>query len=208
MTWTAISPAPLRVVSGLGLPPTRLLTRLLEHVLAERQDQPGLLGQGHEFRRPDDASARMLPAHQRLLGDQAAGVEVDDRLEVQRELLALDREPQLLLQTMALEHRGAHARVEHLELALARGLGLVHGHVGVADELLGRKLAAVAGGDADADVDRNALRPDADRQDERLHDSARDLDRGVLRVLRVLDHHREFVAAQTRDHVLGSQASA
>ena len=135
------------------------------------------------------------------------GIERDDRLEVQRQLLALDGESELLLEAMALEHRGPHAGVEDREAALAAGLGYVHGDVGVADQLLRAQVAAVADGDARAHINRHALGPDRHRIREGIHDPARDRDRGGLGVTRLLDHHCELVAAQARRAVLGTQAA-
>ena len=126
--------------------------------------------------------------------------------KVKSQLLALDREPQLLLEAVALEHGLTHARVEHLEVTLAVGLGLVHRDVRVADQLIGGCGAAVTRGDAATDVHRHALRADVDRKNERVHDPLRDGDRGGLGVVAVLDHHRELVPAEARDQVLGPQA--
>ena len=54
-----------------------LAARLPDGPLAERHDQPALLGERDELHRRDEAAARVLPADQRLDAGQAAGLEVD-----------------------------------------------------------------------------------------------------------------------------------
>ena len=192
---------------GVGLPAAGVPARLLEHVLAEREDQPGLLGERHELRGSDQAAAG---CSQRTSASAATKPPVSSDTigwKYKRELVALDRQAQLLLEAVALEHLGAHADVEDLEGPLARGLGLVHRDVGVADQVLGRDRALMVGGDADARVDRNAVGPHHHRGRERVHDPARHARGRHLRVA-VLDHHRELVAAEPRDEILGPQAGA
>ena len=70
--------------------------------------------------------------------------EVDDRLVLDDELALLDRALELGLEAVAADDRVAHRGREDREAALAALLGLVHGHVGVAQQLLGVR-ARVAG---------------------------------------------------------------
>ena len=64
----------------------RAAAGLVEHELADRHDQPGLLGQRDELAGRDEAALRVLPAHERLGGDHVAGGEAGDRLVLDREL--------------------------------------------------------------------------------------------------------------------------
>ena len=57
-----------------------------EHPAGERDDQAGLLGDRDELLGHEQAVARVVPAHERLDADDAAGHEVDLGLVVQREL--------------------------------------------------------------------------------------------------------------------------
>ncbi len=114
----------------------RCCARLLEHVAPERHDQPGVLGERDELERRDAAAARMVPAHQRLDGDRLAGREVHDRLVLDEQLALLQRALELVLEVVAADDRVAHLRGEDGEAALAALLGLVHGDVGVAQQLV------------------------------------------------------------------------
>src|SRR5262249_38884937 len=48
------------------LPAQQIAAGLLEHPPVERDDEPGLLGDGEEVVRQQQAAIRVLPAHQRL----------------------------------------------------------------------------------------------------------------------------------------------
>ena len=56
---------------------------------------------------------------------------------MQHELVAVGHVARLGLQLKALEHVLVHVGMEQLVAVLAPGLGRVHGHVGVAEQLLG-----------------------------------------------------------------------
>src|SRR5207245_4416471 len=60
----------------------------LQHVLAERNDQTGLLGQRNELVGRDEPLLRMAPASQRLGAGWLARLDVDDRLVVHLQLVA------------------------------------------------------------------------------------------------------------------------
>ena len=55
------------------------------------QNQPGLLRDRDEIRGSNEAHAGMLPAHQRLETIDPSGLEVDERLEMQQQLTAVER---------------------------------------------------------------------------------------------------------------------
>ena len=81
---------------------------------------------------------------------EPAGLEVDDRLVAEVELVALDGVLEVHRHLVPVADGLVHARVEDLEPGLAAGLGHVHRHVGVADHV-GRPVDRVAGrGHADA----------------------------------------------------------
>ena len=86
---------------------------------------------GHEARASGAASGR-APRRRR----RGPLVEVDDRLVVEDELVALDRLPQVGLELEPLDDRGAHLRLEELVAAEPGGLRAVHRDVGVAEQVL------------------------------------------------------------------------
>ena len=91
----------------------------------------------------------MIPAHQRLDAEQLPLRQVDDRLELEEELVALERAIDVLLEAQPLAQLLLHARLEHDEARLAGCLRVVHRDVGVAQQLLG-VVAGLREGDADA----------------------------------------------------------
>ena len=144
--------------------------------------------------------ARVAPAHERLDGDDAAQVEVDERLVEELELVALERVPQVLLELEALHHALAHVAVEELEARAAVVLGAVHGDVGVAHDRLGGVAAAVGDRDADRRVDEQGPVVDRDRHRDRVEQPLGDLDRTAL-AGQALAQHGELVSAHARERV-------
>ena len=132
--------------------------RLVEHERADRHDQPGLLGQRDELARRDEAALGVVPAHERLGGDDVAGVEADDRLVLDGELAAVDRAAGARsLRPWRCRIAVVHRWLEARPAALAARLGLVHRDVGVADQLAGAHRLGAARGDADAGADATRL---------------------------------------------------
>ena len=140
--------APARRPSG------DLAARLAKDPAADRQDRAVLFGDLDEVARRHEAALRVLPAHEGLDAREPAGLEVDDRLVAEVQLVELDGLLELHRELVAVADGLVHARVEDLEAGLAAGLGHVHRDVGVADHV-GRPLDRVARpGDADARRDR------------------------------------------------------
>jgi hypothetical protein len=73
------------------LPHARLAADRLEDPLADTVDQPGVLGQRDELGGGDHPALGVVPAHERLDARRSTGVEPEDRLEVQRQLVARER---------------------------------------------------------------------------------------------------------------------
>ena len=117
-----------------------------------RHDQAGLLGQRDELGRRDQAA--LADASQRTSAstlDDAAGREVDDRLVVRAEARSRSR----AWRRSASSSSRSDALVVMLGSktamrALPLRLGLVHRHIGVAQQRLGRSRPALLQGDADA----------------------------------------------------------
>src|ERR1700719_138487 len=81
---------------SLIAPPLELAATLLEHPMSERDDCPCPLRDRDENRRHDEAARRVVPANQRLQPDDSARVDFHQRLIIELELGAADREAQLL----------------------------------------------------------------------------------------------------------------
>jgi hypothetical protein len=139
---------------------------------------------------------RRVEARERLVARNAAGAQVDDRLEdgdhavLSREqlldlaaLLGGSGEPgqaiglQALLGREPFDELGLHGRVEQLEAVLALVLGEVHRDVGVAQQLLAGGGPRQAHRDADARRDRDVLAAQVERHLERLDEARGDLRR-------------------------------
>ena len=113
------------------MPPGRGEQSLLEDGIAERRQQSGALHRVEEPGRGQLAPVGVVPAGQRLGGDHLTGGEVDDRLELDGELVLGDGAGQLGGQREPADVGGvAGAGVQGDGLAAA--LGLVHRDVGAA----------------------------------------------------------------------------
>ena len=72
-----------------------------QHVRADRADQARLLGERDEVGGRHVAAGRMPPAGERLDAAEPVAVEVDDRLELEADLAALQRTLQVALRSSA-----------------------------------------------------------------------------------------------------------
>ncbi len=119
------------------LPPVRHLTACLaQHPGAERDDEPGVLGDPEELGRRDVLAAAR-PADQRLDAGYPRRRQLDYRLVLDAEAAVLDRGAQIGRQLQPPDYVGVHMRGEDLDPAAARILSPGHGQVGVAQQVLG-----------------------------------------------------------------------
>ena len=132
---------------------------LAQHPAADLGDQAGFLGNRDEERGRNRAEFRMVPARQRFAGDDAARLEVDQRLERQRQAIGGHAGLELGLEPLAIAVLGVHLVVEHLALRLAARLGLVEREVGLGHQCVERVFGIGADHHAEADVDRRGSRP-------------------------------------------------
>ncbi len=80
----------------------------------------------------------MPPADKRLDADDALGVQVDDRLVLQKQLaLTLERVHEVHLQRQTIARGGLHLRAEYDALVAAAGLGAVEREIGRVQQLVG-----------------------------------------------------------------------
>ena len=114
---------------------------LPQHEVAQGEDEAGLLGQGDELVRREQAALGMLPAHERLEADRALGRERDDRLVDEPQLVALEGPPQVGLELEHGHRPRVHGVVEDLVAVAPLRLGPVHRGVGVAQQVLRTPVA-------------------------------------------------------------------
>ena len=186
-------------VEPVDPPLGELRERGLEHVQGQRPHQRGVLGVREERARAAQAVHGVLPAHERLDAGDAAGREVDLRLVVQDQLVALERAAQLGDQRQPLARVAVARRVVGLE-AGARLLGLVHRDVGALQQRVGVGAVLRAERGADARVHHDLEPVDLERVLERDADPAPDL--GRARQPGAGQQQRELVAAEPRDEAV------
>ena len=136
----------------------------------------------------------MLPAHQRLDGDDPERVELPDRLVHQAQLVVGDRPPQAVLDPQPVAQAALHRAVEDLEAAAAAGLDALQGGVGALDQI-GAGMAEIL----DRDPDRGRQREAVDRRRERLREALGERGGGAL--VLALGEHGELVAAEARERL-------
>lgn len=131
--------SPLRRLAGGGL----------QHPLAQRADQAGLLGVGDELQRRDQAALRRIPAHQRFHAVHFTAARIDFRLVIQHQLILLQPFTQIGVQPHVFGDALVHLRREDGIGAFAVLLGDVHGGIGAADQAV--EIVAVLRAQRDAD---------------------------------------------------------
>ncbi len=170
-SWPAerLTPISRSAAEACLLPLANLATRLAEDARVDLSDEPDLLRERHEVAGIDEHPFGVRPAHQRLEAHDPVGLEVHDRLVVRDQVVRRDRRPQLGFQLDARQHQGVHLAAVDLEAVLPPLLRLVHGDVGVAQQLLAGDALLVEG-DADAARRADRLGPQPDRQAQRFED--------------------------------------
>ncbi len=130
-----------------------LLAGDAQHQVAQRQDQPGFLGNGNELHRWQHAPGRVLPAHQRLdTGDQVAG-QMQLGLVVHQQLLLGNRLAQLVLQMQTVNLGAGQVGGVELVAIAAAPFGVLHRLIGAVDQL--QAVARIVREPADADGSGN-----------------------------------------------------
>ena len=146
-----------------------------------------------------------MPAQQGFEAADAAGVELDQRLEINFELLPLQRLAQVDFQGAAGAHGVVHGGIEQLVGAAALGLDEIERDVGAAQQVV-QVVTAIGGhGDADAGGDAQMVAVDFVNLAELVDDEAGQ--RGGVAALGAAEaDHGEFVAAEAHHHVVGADA--
>ena len=107
-------------IHSLFLPRERLAAGFVDHPVAQRPDQPDLLGERDEIARLYEPSLTVLPANERLHADEGLGLEVHERLIVQDETVpGLDRLAQAAGHRDLLQRRIGTAAIYRMPVASA-----------------------------------------------------------------------------------------
>src|ERR1700733_8579828 len=173
------------------------------HPAADRHDQPGFLSKRDEVLRRDVALLGMLPADACLESCHLACAEVIDRLVEQRELTVGECCVQLHLEHASSLDHGAHVRVEQCVAVLAGGLGGVQRELGVAQQIVGVRVAAKR----QANAGRHEEVGTEVRELERLVQSLDDASCECVQTRPAgsgLDQDHELVIAEATDGVAGA----
>jgi hypothetical protein len=141
---------------GAGRPACKLRAGGRDYPATQRQYQRRLFGQGNELPGRDHAAGRVLPADQRLGPGQASAGQLG--LVVEQELPHLDGVAQIVFQCGTPHDRDLHGRVEEAQGVASGILRLVHGQIGLfqqvfdAGEMAPGKRGTNAGGAVVFDV--------------------------------------------------------
>ena len=148
---------------------------------------------------------RVLPADERLEADDRVGRQLDDRLVVKPQLVALDGPAQVVLEVEPFGRCRRHARLE--DVVAGRGVGLrpVEGDLGVAEQLARVGLADHADGDADAGADEALPAVEVERLAQGRLDPVGD-PTGLGDVLDPVEQDGELVAGEPGHGVARPQA--
>ena len=127
-----------RGVAEVLAPAGELAAGLAEDPLAEGHDQAGFLGDGDEFGGRDGPRRGWRQRTRTSKRLDLAGEEGDDGLVDEEEFLGVESLAEVGFEGEAVLQAMAHGGIEDGTLALAGEFGLVHGGVGVAEDLARR----------------------------------------------------------------------
>ena len=150
----------------------------------------------------------MVPARERLDRPAAAAAELDERLEVRLDVAAPDGVAQLVDERVPRELRVLHARREDGAARAAAGLGGVHREVGVAQQLGGGAPRRRSRARRRCSRARARARPSTESGADERAEHALGGALGLDRRRRVLEQHRELVAAEARGEIVLAQRGA
>ena len=121
----------------------------------------------------------MLPAHKRFDFGDPARFQIDDRLIIDAELAQADRTTHIQFKLQAFHSTRIHAAVEDGIVCFAAGLGTIHRHVGVAQEIVGMVLAGSTERDTDTGGCEYIVAGDIERRHKLVGDALSQVDRFV-----------------------------
>jgi hypothetical protein len=146
----------------------------------------------------------MLPAHQRLKALKPAILERHDRLVRDRELFVFERSAQLHLELKQSRAMFAQFRREQFAAVLAQHLSAIHRDVRIAQQIFGRPAIGRAQSDTDARRRVDLVFAERERRRQGRQEALGDV-HGTGLVGNLFDEHGEFIAAQPRERIAGTQ---
>ena len=136
------------------LPECQLAAGSLQHLIAQRQDQAGFLGQRDEVKRGNQAALRVPPAHEHLGSrDLIAG---NLRLKMQQKLPGSQSLAQIVFEGGAILNGGFERGVEKPDGISPGILRFVHGKLGLLEQIF--CAARLCTKERDADAGRAMMR--------------------------------------------------
>ena len=133
-----------------------------------------------------------------------AGLQVDNRLVNQSQLITLDGSSQVVFDLQGANDRDAHLVVENDILVLAAMFGFIHRNVGIPQHFFRAGVGTVADGDSDGrgtdDIVPLQLEGLAHGFDDPLGD-----DNHLFVVLKVFDKNGKFITAETGNRICRTQ---
>ena len=184
-----------------AVPLLHLPARRAQHPLADRHDQARRFGDRDELLWIEQAELGVLPPHQRLHRVHPLRVQVEDRLEVQHQLVGLHGTAQSGFQRQLLERTRVHGACVELERVAPLRLRAVHRDIGVLEQRLGVRPVIGIEADPQARGHEQLAAAHHHRALHRLAHLARDRDR-VLHVVDLRGEQHELVAADARQRVV------
>ncbi len=147
----------------------------------------------------------MLPAHERLDPDDLLGREIDDRLVVEPQLIAIEGVSQVGLEVEALDRLDRHRRIEQRHPSTARpdlGLRPLEGDLGVTEGIACRSAARADDDDPHPGGDVRLLVAEVERTPQRRREPVGDGE-CLVRRRHAVDEEPVLVAAEPGDGVPG-----
>ena len=169
--------------------------------VAQRHDQPALLGQRYELAGREQAALAVTPAHQRFQPDNLAGAQIQTRLVMQFQLVTAQGSAQLAFKVGQAAGITVDAFIEHMKSATLGAFGLLHGDVCVPHQWICPGIGAGMG-DAQAAADQQAFAVNPVRLGHYLGD-AFGHPFGPLGGTMGVDQQGELIASQPRQLVAG-----
>ncbi|KAF0133222.1 MAG: hypothetical protein FD152_1688, partial [Xanthobacteraceae bacterium] len=176
------------------------LAGLAHDLPPELDDKAGFLRHRDELGGRHHAPDRMRPADQRLAGGDRQGLQVEQRLEVDSELVVLEGLTQVHLDGTARLRAAVHLFLVEVQDAFAAGLGATERHVGALQQLVGIAAIARRQGDSDRSAADDRLVIDLGDRGQGFDDPRRQAGHLVDGPAAVLEHH-ELVGAEARHDV-------
>ena len=150
----------------------------------------------------------VLPADQGLCADHLAGAQIDLGLVVQHQLVLGQGLTDALQAFMVAAHMAILLGIKDMAAVLAQQLGLVHGLIGLAQQLVGvHRIGLRVGGHPHAGRDLQAQRADQYRLGCRGQDAV-DRWQPVTELTVVVQHGHELIPTQARQGVALAQGVA